>query len=49
MIKRSRDKLDLKKQISAPLRDEVKLELDDIVSFMEAIQAIKDNMATFEF
>ena len=44
MIKRSRDKL-VARKTSALLRDEVVPELDDVISFMEAIQAIEDNMA----
>jgi hypothetical protein len=45
MIKRSRDKLDARK-LTTSLRDEVVPELDDVINFMEALQAIEDNMAT---
>jgi hypothetical protein len=45
MIKRSKDKLVARKP-SASLRDEVVPELDDVITFMEALQAIEDNMAT---
>jgi hypothetical protein len=43
--KRSKDKLAARKS-SASLRDEVVPELDDVISYMEALQAIEDNMAT---
>jgi len=45
MIKRSKDKLVAQKP-STLLRDEVVPELDDVISFMEALQAMEDNMAT---
>lgn len=46
MAKRSRDKLEGKKQISAGVRDEVHLELVNIVNVMKAMPLIDDNMAT---
>jgi hypothetical protein len=49
IVKQNRDKLIVKKQISAGLRNEVALKLDDIVSFMEVLQAIEDNMATVKY
>jgi hypothetical protein len=45
MIKRSKHKI-VGQRVSATLRDEVILELDDVINFMEALQAIEDNMAT---
>jgi hypothetical protein len=45
MIKRSRGKLDMNK-ISAAAVWEVIPELDDVISFMETLQTIEDNMAT---
>jgi hypothetical protein len=45
MVKRSRNKLEVKKQISAAVRDEVHLELVNAVNVMEAMQAIDDTMA----
>ena len=46
MLKWSRDKLTAQKKLPAAIKKELVSKLDDVISFIEAVQVIEDNMAS---